>query len=136
RWRFAKWFVFSRLRYLVSAFGCRDFDHYRGRAGSMDTKGACLIMGSLIDPATNATRKSAVLSVTGITKFYGHVMGLEDVDLEVFPGEVLAIIGDNGAGKSTLINILSGALAPDKGQIFLGDEPTEFRSPRDAQAHG
>lgn len=77
-----------------------------------------------------------VLAARGITKRFGHVVGLDDVDLEVHAGEVLAIIGDNGAGKSTLIKCLTGALVPDSGQLAVDGKPVEFRRPQDAQAYG
>ena len=63
-------------------------------------------------------------------------MALESVDFEVYPGEIVALIGDNGAGKSTLIKILSGALRPDTGSLMMRGQPVEFHSPRDARAAG
>ena len=77
-----------------------------------------------------------VLSARGLTKTFGHVVGLDGVDVEVAGGEILAIIGDNGAGKSTLIKCLTGALIPDSGQIFVDGQEVEFRRPQDAQHHG
>jgi len=62
-----------------------------------------------------------ILSAKGLVKHYGHIIALDEADLEVYPGEVLAVIGDNGAGKSTLIKVLSGAVISDKGQVFLND---------------
>ncbi len=77
-----------------------------------------------------------ILEARGIVKRYGHVVALDGADLELYPGEILAIIGDNGAGKSTLIKALSGALQPDDGEIRLDGEPVHFRSPRDARRAG
>ncbi len=77
-----------------------------------------------------------VLSAKGLVKHYGHIVALDETDLEVYPGEVLAVIGDNGAGKSTLIKILSGAVIPDKGQVFLNAQPIHFSSPMDARRVG
>ena len=77
-----------------------------------------------------------ILEARGIVKRYGHVVALDGADLDLYPGEILAIIGDNGAGKSTLIKALSGALQPDDGEIRLDGEPAHFRSPRDARRAG
>jgi len=82
------------------------------------------------------TTKRPVLQAIGLLKTYGHVVALDAVDLELYPGEVLAVIGDNGAGKSTLIKCLSGAETPNGGQILLDGKPVHFRSPLDARAHG
>ena len=64
----------------------------------------------------------------------GH--GDRDSDLELYPGEILAVIGDNGAGKSSLIKALSGALIPDSGEIFLDGQQVHFRNPMDARQAG
>ena len=76
------------------------------------------------------------MSARGLTKRYGHVTALSGADFDLRAGEVLAVIGDNGAGKSTLIKALSGAIAPDSGQIRLDGEPVRFRTPAEARAHG
>jgi fructose transport system ATP-binding protein len=76
------------------------------------------------------------LEARGLVKTFGHVVGLAGVSLKLYPGEVLAIIGDNGAGKSTLIKCLSGALSPDEGEIFLDGGKVEFKSPVDARNAG
>ena len=78
----------------------------------------------------------AVLQVRGINKSFGAVQALKDVDFEVRPGEVVALIGDNGAGKSTLINVITGVLAPDSGEIIFEGERVEFASPHDARERG
>ena len=77
-----------------------------------------------------------ILEAHGLVKKYGQVVALNGADFELYPGEILAIIGDNGAGKSTLIKALSGALQPDEGEISLGGERIHFRSPRDARRAG
>jgi fructose transport system ATP-binding protein len=77
-----------------------------------------------------------ILEARGLVKQYGHVVALRGADLDLYPGEILAIIGDNGAGKSTLIKALSGALQPDEGEIRLDGERVHFRSPRDARGAG
>jgi fructose transport system ATP-binding protein len=77
-----------------------------------------------------------VLSARGLVKTYGRVIGLDGVDLDLFRGEVLAVIGDNGAGKSTLIKAITGALTPDAGEIRLDGELASFKRPQDARAAG
>jgi len=76
------------------------------------------------------------LAAKGLSKAFGHVQALRDVDIEVYAGEILALVGDNGAGKSTLIKILSGALQPDSGEIRIDDQPVSFRNPIHAREHG
>jgi len=77
-----------------------------------------------------------VLEARGISKSFGSVTALENVDFEAYRGEIVALLGDNGAGKSTLIKILSGALRPDTGTIKLHGQQVEFHGPRDARGSG
>jgi len=86
-------------------------------------------------PVVEAHR-TPVMEAHGIVKRYGRVTALDGTDFELLPGEVLAVIGDNGAGKSTLIKILSGAVAPDAGEILLDGRPVHFKSPLDARREG
>ncbi|MFR9777868.1 ATP-binding cassette domain-containing protein [Micromonospora sp. MS34] len=80
--------------------------------------------------------RTPVLSARGLVKAFGKVVGLDGVDLDLYPGEVLAVIGDNGAGKSTLIKCLTGALTPDAGELFLAGKPVQFKRPQDARDAG
>jgi ABC-type sugar transport system ATPase subunit len=77
-----------------------------------------------------------VLEARGISKHFGPVQALKDVDFSVFPGEVVALIGDNGAGKSTLINVLTGVLPLESGEIIFDGQPVRFASPHEARDHG
>ncbi len=77
-----------------------------------------------------------VFEARGLVKHYGQVIAMDGADFELYPGEILAVIGDNGAGKSTLIKALSGAVIPDEGQIFLNGQQIHFHSPLDARKHG
>ena len=77
-----------------------------------------------------------VLQAKGLAKTYGRVVGLSGVDLELYPGEVLAVIGDNGAGKSTLMACLSGAQIPDEGTVLVDGAPVRLRSTADARRVG
>jgi fructose transport system ATP-binding protein len=77
-----------------------------------------------------------VLEARGLVKVFGRVIALDAVDLALYSGEILAVIGDNGAGKSTLIKCLSGVLIPDRGQILVNGREARFRSPQDARAVG
>jgi simple sugar transport system ATP-binding protein len=76
------------------------------------------------------------MELRGVTKRFGSVIALQDIDINVFPGEVHCLLGDNGAGKSTLIKILSGVYQPSKGEILVEGRVAHFRSPRDAQELG
>ncbi len=82
------------------------------------------------------TAAVAVLAARDVSKRFGNVVALEHIDFEVYPGEVVAVIGDNGAGKSTLIKILSGTLAPDSGTLLMRGKPVAFGSPRAAREAG
>ncbi len=77
-----------------------------------------------------------ILKAQGLTKRYGKVTALNNCDFELYPGEILAVIGDNGAGKSTLIKAISGAVVPDEGQIFLDGREVSFKTPIEARAAG
>ena len=77
-----------------------------------------------------------ILKAKGLTKRYGKVTALNNCDFELYPGEILAVIGDNGAGKSTLIKAISGAVVPDEGEITLEGKSVQFRNPIEARAAG
>jgi fructose transport system ATP-binding protein len=80
--------------------------------------------------------RKPVLEARGLVKRYGQVTALDGADFELYPGEILAVIGDNGAGKSTLIKALAGALIPDEGEILVDGQPVHFRTPVDARRYG
>ncbi|MEM1429127.1 MAG: ATP-binding cassette domain-containing protein [Pseudomonadota bacterium] len=77
-----------------------------------------------------------ILKARNLVKRYGKVTALDHCDFELYPGEILAVIGDNGAGKSTLIKALSGAVTPDDGEIWLEGSDVRFTSPIDAREAG
>lgn len=77
-----------------------------------------------------------LLRMANISKQFPGVQALDNVDFEVYPGEILGLVGENGAGKSTLVKILSGVYNRDAGTIWLGDTPIEPRSPQHAQELG
>lgn len=77
-----------------------------------------------------------ILKGRGLTKTFGRVVGLNGSDFDLYPGEVLAVIGDNGAGKSTLIKCFAGAHEPDTGSMELNGEPILFRSTTEARLAG
>ncbi|WP_175410467.1 sugar ABC transporter ATP-binding protein [Streptomyces sp. TRM64462] len=77
-----------------------------------------------------------VLALTDVSKSFGAVRALQDVSLQLFPGEAHALAGENGAGKSTLIKTLAGVHRPDTGQVLLDGVPVEFHSPADARDAG
>jgi fructose transport system ATP-binding protein len=77
-----------------------------------------------------------ILKARGLNKRYGRVVALDNADFDLYPNEILGVIGDNGAGKTTLIKALCGAVIPDSGTIELNGQPVHFRSPMDARAAG
>ena len=80
--------------------------------------------------------QTPLLSAKNIFKRYGRVVALNNCNLDLYPGEVLAVIGDNGAGKSVLVKSLSGAVIPDSGEITLDGKPANFSSPMQARDAG
>ncbi|MGH3641059.1 MAG: ATP-binding cassette domain-containing protein, partial [Mycobacterium sp.] len=76
------------------------------------------------------------LRLRGVTKRYGGVIANDAVDLDVRPGEILALLGENGAGKSTLVRILSGLTRPDSGEVSVNGEPLPFGDPDAARKRG
>jgi fructose transport system ATP-binding protein len=87
-------------------------------------------------PSQPTDTRQPVLEARKIVKTFGRVVGLDGVDLKLYPGEVLAVIGDNGAGKSTLIKCLTGAYVPDAGEMLLDGEVVSFKRPQDAREAG
>jgi fructose transport system ATP-binding protein len=77
-----------------------------------------------------------ILTARNVVKRYGRVTALDRSDFDLYPGEVLAVIGDNGAGKSSLIKALSGAVQIDEGEICLDGKPIRFNSPMEAREAG
>jgi ABC-type sugar transport system ATPase subunit len=77
-----------------------------------------------------------LLRMEQISKSFGSVRALHEVNLELNRGEVLGLVGDNGAGKSTLIKILSGAINADEGRTFFNDQEVRIENPQDARNHG
>jgi len=77
-----------------------------------------------------------LLQARGLVKRYGRVTALDHCDFDLYPGEILAVIGDNGAGKSSLIKALSGAIRVDQGEITLGGQKVSFTSPLQAREAG
>lgn len=79
--------------------------------------------------------KKIALQMRGITKKFGSVVANNKVDLDVYEGEILAILGENGCGKTTLMNMIAGIYFPDEGQIYMNGEEVVIRSPKDAFDH-
>ena len=77
-----------------------------------------------------------ILMGRNLVKRYGRVTALDHSEFDLYPGEVLAVIGDNGAGKSSLIKALTGAAPPDSGEIYLSGEKIDFKSPMEGRLAG
>jgi rhamnose transport system ATP-binding protein len=92
------------------------------------------------DPGTESSAAVAedppIFRLRNVTKHFGGVKAVEDVDFDLRAGEVHALVGENGAGKSTLMKIVHGLYTPDEGTLEVGGEFVEFSSPRDAEAAG
>src|SRR2546427_8898864 len=80
--------------------------------------------------------KPPTLELRGVSKSFGSVLALEDVDFEVRDGEVMALVGDNGAGKSTLIKCVAGIHPMDSGELLVEGEPVSIQGPNDAAKLG
>ncbi|MFN3278697.1 MAG: sugar ABC transporter ATP-binding protein [Paracoccus hibiscisoli] len=86
--------------------------------------------------ADPVTRDGPVLSLRGIVKTFPGVRALDGVQLDLFPGQVTALIGENGAGKSTIVKVLTGIYQPDEGQILMAGQPVRFPTAQAAGAAG
>lgn len=84
-------------------------------------------------PDYNAT---PIISAKGLNKNYGRVVALDNADFELYPGEILGVIGDNGAGKSSMIKVLSGAVQPESGEVRLDGKLVSFSNPMQARELG
>jgi simple sugar transport system ATP-binding protein len=85
---------------------------------------------------TETTPTTPLVRLDRVRKEFGAVVALEEVSLDVDPGEIVALVGDNGAGKSTLIKMIAGVHQPTSGQILLEGEPVRLAKPSDSRAHG
>src|SRR5262252_677946 len=95
-----------------------------------------LIRGVLDSPMAQPNLSVPFWRMHGISKHYGGVRALENVDLTVERGRIHAVLGENGAGKSTLIKIMSGVVRPDSGIMQLEGTAVRFASPSDAMSAG
>lgn len=91
-------------------------------------------------PSAGAQQESSnttpLLEARNIVKYYGHVSALQEANFCIYPGEVVALLGDNGAGKSTLVKTISGVIRPDAGQLFFEGKPVTLSSPLAARDLG
>ena len=91
---------------------------------------------STVGPSGADSGSQPLLALKGFSKSFGPVEAIKDVDLDVYPGEVVALVGDNGAGKSTLIKAISGAQPPDSGEAWFEGQPVALASPHAATELG
>ena len=87
-------------------------------------------------PKPAAPAREPILTTRNLVKRYGRVTALDHANFDLYPGEVLAVIGDNGAGKTSLIKAICGAVTPDEGEITLEGKTVHFKSPLDARNAG
>ena len=114
----------------------RPVGDHRSLDRPVDQEGTRMSTTAPAPTSSSARSEAPVLSARGLVKTFGRVVGLDGVDFDLYPGEVLAIIGDNGAGKSTLIKAATGAVIPDAGEIRLDGEVVSFRKPSEAREAG
>ena len=84
------------------------------------------------NPTARSSSGELVLSLRGVSKHFGAVSALTDIELDVHAGEVVALVGDNGAGKSTLVKVLAGVHQPSTGTITFGGRPVTLPDPASA----
>ncbi len=87
-------------------------------------------------PVAAVAQAAPLLTTRNLVKRYGRVTALDHANFDLYPNEILAVIGDNGAGKSTLIKAICGAVLPDEGEIRMKGEVLHFKSPLDARKAG
>ena len=85
---------------------------------------------------TTTSPGEPVLSITGLSKRFGAVQAIKDIDFDVRPGEVVALVGDNGAGKSTLVKAIAGVYVPDSGRVSVDGREVSISSPAESQRLG
>ena len=90
----------------------------------------------MVEEGNELSERQPILTARGLAKRYGHVVAINNADFDLYPGEILAVIGDNGAGKTSLIKAITGAITPDHGEIRLNGQVVNFRSPQDARDAG
>lgn len=93
-------------------------------------------MTDLATDGAAAGGRVPIIAARGITKYFGNVIALREVSIEVHAGEIVCLLGDNGAGKSTLIKILSGVHPPDSGELLIDGRPAQLRTSREALDRG
>ena len=76
--------------------------------------------------------KQKVLELKGVTKIFGDVVANKDINLDLYKGEILSVLGENGSGKTTAMNVVSGLYSPDEGCIYINGEEVTINSPKDS----
>ena len=84
----------------------------------------------------NKSNQNIAVSLRGITKTFGSVIANKNINLDLYKGEILSILGENGSGKTTAMNVIAGLYAPDEGRIYINGEEVSIKSPRDSLLHG
>ena len=85
---------------------------------------------------SNKNNRKVILEVKGISKHFGGIKAVDNVDLKLYKGEIIAIVGDNGAGKSTLIKMISGVYKKDRGEIYINGKEAKIENTIDARNYG
>lgn len=104
--------------------------------GAMKTTGMTVGSGGTFKGLVDDSSSVPVVEMRNVSKGFGGVQALRNIDLKLYPGQIVGLLGENGAGKSTLVRILTGVMRPDEGMIFVDGEERRFSDPRHAQEVG
>lgn len=102
------------------------------RTEPTDAERVCFGMKNSVMKGNNTDMNNVAIELRGITKRFGNILANLNINLTVYNGEILSLLGENGSGKTTLMNMISGIYHPDEGQIFIGGEEATINSPHDA----
>src|SRR5439155_4415766 len=114
----------------------RDRPRRGGRSGHLRTEHPAMSVSQTTGAQATTPQRTPLVEMRDIHVSFGGVRAVNGVSVDVYPGEVIGLVGGNGAGKSTLMRTLSGARPPDSGEIRVNGQPVAIANPRDAKTYG